>query len=405
MTVFVKNPNLYKQRESVSFYEENVPGWVIPEGYNAPALSTGWDAVKGNDQIAADCMFHTWGNSYRVEQTITDLPVGIYTVKVGFWERQMDDVDLSDTYLYVNTSTEEGRIQAPIGGQAFPFAERDILYIEGVEVTDGMLTLGVNAGDGTHTFFNDVRLELIAPVPGYDYASEAGDYLAGDVNLDGEVTTSDAVVTVSIVLDKMKPTKKQFKAADVNQSNTVSVSDVVGIINIILNEIDDAAGARSDKATHNYLLLDGNELNLMNEAAFVGFQMDVTVADGAVLNGVRLAARAAGLQVAYNRVAENTYRVMAFSTDKSAILGDEGQLCSFDIAGDQTVKLSNIEFTDGAARAYALGLSETTGIDGVAAEKATAEIFTIDGVKSNQMRKGMNVVKHANGEVKKVFVK
>ena len=42
-------------------------------------------------------------------------------------------------------------------------------------VTDGLLTLGVNAGDGTHTFFNDVRVVLTAPADGFDYATAYAD--------------------------------------------------------------------------------------------------------------------------------------------------------------------------------------------------------------------------------------
>ena len=38
-------------------------------------------------------------------------------------------------------------------------------------VTDGVLTIGVNAGSGSHTFFNEVRLLLTAPTS-FDYAGE-----------------------------------------------------------------------------------------------------------------------------------------------------------------------------------------------------------------------------------------
>ena len=61
MTVFVKNPNIYKQQNNMNFTEENVPGWITPEGFSAPGLSVGWGQPQGNDQIAADCMFQTWG--------------------------------------------------------------------------------------------------------------------------------------------------------------------------------------------------------------------------------------------------------------------------------------------------------------------------------------------------------
>lgn len=172
MTVFVKNPNIYKQQDHMNFTEENVPGWTTPEGYNKPGLTVGWGQPKGNNEIAEDCMFQTWGGSYRVEQTVEYLPAGVYTLSAAFGERNTD-VDLSETYFYAKTSAdEEIPVFAGEIGQAFPFVGGlGSLSIEGVVVTDGILTLGVNAGDGSHTFLNEVRVYLTAPAAGFDYAA------------------------------------------------------------------------------------------------------------------------------------------------------------------------------------------------------------------------------------------
>ena len=171
LTVFVKNPNIYKQQDNMNFTEENVPGWTTPEGYNKPGLTVGWGQPKGNNEIAEDCMFQTWGGSYRVEQTIENLPAGVYTLSAAFGERNTD-VDLSETYFYGKTSSdEEIPVFAGEIGQAFPFVGGlGSLSIEGVVVTDGILTLGVNAGQGSHTFLNEVRIYLTAPADGFDYA-------------------------------------------------------------------------------------------------------------------------------------------------------------------------------------------------------------------------------------------
>jgi hypothetical protein len=151
--------------------------------------------------------------------------------------------------------------------------------------------------------------------------------------------------------------------------------------------------------------MNGNALELMNSTKFVGFQMDVTLADGAMLNGVSLAERAADLQVAYNRIADNTYRIIAFSTSNAAIEGNEGELFSLDITGNANISISNVEFADAAARAYALGFGEPTGIKGIYAGATNMESYTVGGVKNDKVRKGMNVVRTADGKVKKVFVK
>jgi hypothetical protein len=178
MTMFAKNHNVYKTLPNSDFTDENVPGWIVPEGYNRPGLTTGWNAPKQVEGIAEDCMFQTWGGSYRVEQTITNLPAGIYTIVFAFSDRDSAD-NLEDSYAYVKTSEtpegEEGLTQQIEAiGQAFPFAEGSgSVSIEGVKVTDGQLTIGANAGDGTHTFFNEVRILLTAAAAGYDYAAAA----------------------------------------------------------------------------------------------------------------------------------------------------------------------------------------------------------------------------------------
>ena len=182
MTVFVKNPNIYKQQDHTNFTDENVPGWITPEGYSRPGLSVGWGQPRGTNEIAEDCMFQTWGSSYRVEQAITDLPVGVYTLKIGFGERMNDDeANMVDSYIYAKTSeTPEGEdgqtTDVPGIGQSFPYANT---VIENIAVVDGCLTIGANAGPSSHTFFNDVRLLMAAPVEGFDYASAYEEVLTG----------------------------------------------------------------------------------------------------------------------------------------------------------------------------------------------------------------------------------
>jgi hypothetical protein len=214
------------------------------------------------------------------------------------------------------------------------------------------------------------------------------------------------VAAVSFALGTETPSAKAFKAADVNNSGDITVTDAVAIVNIALEIPEPEATARGEKSEAvNFLTMNGNALELMNTTEFVGFQMDVTLANGAMLNGVSLAERAAGLQVAYNRIADNTYRIIAFSTSNTAIEGNEGELFSLDITGNANINITNIEFADAAARAYALGFGETTGIKGIYAGATNVESYTVGGVKNDKVRKGMNVVRTADGKVKKVFVK
>ena len=249
VTVFVKNPNIYKQLPNMNYTDDNVPGWITPEGYNRPGLSVGWGAPYNVEGVPEDCMFQSWGGSYRVEQTITDMPAGIYTIMAGFSER-IDDgsVDLSDTYFYAMTSDGlEYDAEANVGGQAFPFANGNGLIITDVEVTDGELTIGVNAGEGSHTFFNEVRILLTAPVNGFDYAA-AYDEIAtepvfdGDVNDDGEIDVAD----ISAILTHMAGNQSYAKA-DVNQDGSVDVADISKVLSIMAELARRAAVIEEDE--------------------------------------------------------------------------------------------------------------------------------------------------------------
>jgi hypothetical protein len=182
VTVFVKNPNIYKLDNSMNFTDESVPGWTVPEGYNRPGLSCGWDPSRGTAEIAEDCMFQTWGSSYRVEQTINDLPAGVYTIMIGFGERMTDDESyLEGSFIYAKTSAtpegEDGQTTDVIGiGQSFPYVN---LAIEDVVVTDGVLTIGANGGASSHTFLNDVRLLMTGKADGFDYGKAYDEVMTG----------------------------------------------------------------------------------------------------------------------------------------------------------------------------------------------------------------------------------
>ena len=227
--------------------------------------------------------------------------------------------------------------------------------------------------------------------------------MKGDANLDGEVTVTDAEMAVSFALETETPTAEQLKATDLNESGDVTVSDAVGIVNIALEISDEpVAGARAFEAGSNMLTQDGLALNLQNTTSFVAFQMDVTLDNGAVLNGVQLAERAQGLKATYNKVGENTWRIVAFSVAKNVITGSEGNLLTLDVTGNQSATISHIEFSDSAANAYELALSSNpTGINTVGnAQQSIDNAYDLSGRRINGNTKGLRIV---NG--KKVVIK
>ena len=240
MTAFVKNPNIYKQEPNMNFTDESVPGWVVPEGFNRPGLSVGWGQPYNMEGIAEDCMFQTWGGSYRVEQTITDLPAGVYTISYGFTERNSEAEALEGSFMYAKTSEHEewedgATLDIVSIGQAFPFAEQNKYLIEGIKVVDGKLTIGVNAGSASHTFFNDIRVYMTGAAEGFDYAAAYAELLnapkEGDVNGDGQVGIGDIICITNYMADE--PNGITLEQADVNGDGEVGIGDIISITNIM----------------------------------------------------------------------------------------------------------------------------------------------------------------------------
>lgn len=186
MTVFVKNPNLYLINDNkidgnhrvTDGDDVSVPGWKISvgEGYEV-TLSTGWGWTLSAENPFVDGMIQNWARSFRAEQTITDLPAGIYTIMGGFGERE-SSAEAEDSYFFIKTSADEEdqKVHAPVIGQTFPYSN---LAFTNVVITDGKLTLGAVASGGSHVFFNNIQLFMKNSAEGFDYATAYQEIIDG----------------------------------------------------------------------------------------------------------------------------------------------------------------------------------------------------------------------------------
>ena len=166
MTVFVKNANIYNLNAAASYTPENVPGWEVTD---CRGMTTGWDPAVGTDKIPADAMFSNWSGAFTVSQTIEDLPAGVYSLRCAYGER-VDEASTDGCYFFVSTSANEAEpltAPCPVIGQSIPTLN---IEIPDVVVTDGKLTLGVQAGGSSHVFFDKVQVVLTAPASDFNYA-------------------------------------------------------------------------------------------------------------------------------------------------------------------------------------------------------------------------------------------
>ena len=174
MTTFIKNPCLYDLNPTTNYSEENVPGWTVQ---NFRGISTGWSDL-GTAKIPCGIMFSNWGGDFTVSQNVENLPAGVYTLKMGFGERD-NEASAEGSYIFAATSTnvdDSLKADCPVVGQAFP--EKNVI-IENILVTDGKLLIGVQAGASSHAFFNDTQLLLTAAAEGFDYGKAYEDVLSG----------------------------------------------------------------------------------------------------------------------------------------------------------------------------------------------------------------------------------
>lgn len=216
MTVFIKNPNIYCVDGTQGLSEENVPGWTYPEQYSKPGLFKKWNEQRDIAGLPEDCAFETWYGTCRMEQTITDLPAGIYVVSLcgSDWSnkagQENNPYDLKG-FVYCKTSEtidpEEGEEEdrdlnfaatrtIVYGGQWNMDHAHNLGYNEvfddatgfvsttedgeffGIPVTDGQLTLGIHFGGDAQIFFQHARLTLMAPAD-INYADTYQEFISG----------------------------------------------------------------------------------------------------------------------------------------------------------------------------------------------------------------------------------
>lgn len=206
MTAFIKNPNIYAVDGTKGLSEENIPGWTYPTNQKCDKF-TAWGA-RNIEGLPEDCAFTTWFGTCRMEQTITDLPAGLYVVSLcgSDWSNQAGNSDNPhdvNGFVYCKTSDTAPVIEGEEEDRDLNFAAtRTIVYggqynmdhelklgygevvddetgfistskdgeFFGIPVTDGQLTLGIHFAGDAQYFFQHARLTLVNADGEFDYA-------------------------------------------------------------------------------------------------------------------------------------------------------------------------------------------------------------------------------------------
>ena len=241
-----------------------------------------------------------------------------------------------------------------------------------------------------------------------------------------EIDTDDMEALADIILNGEEETA-DMNRCDINGDGDVDVTDLIWLRYFLVHgEWPNAqvpAGAPAAPALHTFgnggidnvtmeATANGNitrvAINLTNETVFKHFQLNLQLPMGAKVVGQRLGERVEGanLLIAQN---DNEVRMLAVSTANNVFAGNEGAVVYLDIenlTGD--VNIEKVIFVDTALNGHRLNAGETTGIaDRIsnAIENAGQKIYDLGGRLMNGVKKGINIIRNADGSTKKVINK
>jgi hypothetical protein len=97
-------------------------------------------------------------------------------------------------------------------------------------------------------------------------------YLAGDVNFDGDVDILDIVAIVSFIMGYETPTEQQMNPADFNSDGTVDILDIVAIVTLIL-DVDQTLERSITEAN---LIKSIDNFSIQSDGNIAGFELNIS---------------------------------------------------------------------------------------------------------------------------------
>lgn len=275
---------------------------------------------------------------------------------------------------------------------------------------------------------NERIAELKEKIAALKTNAEENAYILGDVDFDNEVRVNDytRILNIALSIDVPEEGSMEYWAADVNEDGDLNIGDLTGVVNImrgisisgyrVAAAYASAAPADASAGTLR-LTADGDgsikrvaiKLNTAN--TYVGFQMDVKLPAGVTLLNETLGGRAADHSLYSNTLADGTHRIVISSMENSEFNAGEEDLVILEVTGRNAdrITVTNAMASDKVGMVYGFtgdGSDGATGIEGVEAEKSLKErIYSVGGQVLDTLKRGVNIIRNADGSVKKVIKK
>lgn len=251
-------------------------------------------------------------------------------------------------------------------------------------------------------------------------------YYLGDVNdnPDGVVDVYDVQILINWIGEGMTYDElyalnpRQALAADITGDHELNIADVTTLIQWIINgQVEEINGLRvksrtdiddNSNAIYVQLVEDVNgvrtyAVNLMNETAFRGGQLDLITTGDARIKVITEAERTVNHEVISYHHDDNTSRVMIVSLNNNDILGNNGNVAYVTIEGDGDLVIDNVIFSDSDNRAHKLSKAATNGVNGIldTLKEYGEKIYDAAGRMYNKVQRGINIIRHKDGSVTK----
>ena len=198
-------------------------------------------------------------------------------------------------------------------------------------------------------------------------------WLRGDVENDQDVDMDDFYALSDSILDENLPTdlaSNAFYRFDANADEEINVGDMQGILNICLGlNADGSVGARESENI-------SAELSVEKEATANGMRYTLTI-KGMSFTGYQMDIQ--GARVLNENTALNIRKAEKNGSTRLLAIGmeqQEGQVLTVETSGN--ARFQNIVFTTADAQTVKFDLS-TTGINGIASDKAQQQAYNLSG--------------------------
>lgn len=284
---------------------------------------------------------------------------------------------------------------------------RAIDTYSGYTLIKGVITT-LNEGE---TQFNEDLAALKQALKDMSLAEDVKGHVSGN----DEITSEDMEDLADIILNAEEG-DADLSRCDINGDSQIDVTDLVWLRYFLVHGDwpNVAAGARGDMA-NDYINMqivstENNvtriAINLDNETVFNHFQLNVQLPEGAKVVGQNLGERVEGANLLMAQNA-GTVRLLAISTANNVFAGNSGAVVYIDIENlNGEVSIEKAIFTDTELTGHELTGNSTTGITQTitnALESAGKKIYNLGGKMMNGLKKGINIIRNADGSTTKVM--